>query len=115
MLMEESVRLATEKVPAWVGRSLPGGARAVYWGSQRMSLAVVSWAAMRNCDEGAGGVEELGCSGEGLRLAVVGDGARDLGDVPGKCTFSDKGWCCEDSRCSALTRRTVAKRLALRR
>jgi hypothetical protein len=39
--MDESVRFATERVPAWVGLSLPGGARDVNSGSQRMELAVV--------------------------------------------------------------------------
>lgn len=48
-LMEESVRFATESVPAWVGLSLPGGGRVVYLGSQRMALAVVSRFAMRSC------------------------------------------------------------------
>lgn len=48
-LMEESVRSATERVPVWVGLSLPGGGREVKSGSQRMSPAEVSWLAMRSC------------------------------------------------------------------
>lgn len=52
--MDESVRLATDSVPAWVGWSAPGGALDVYLGSQRISLAVVSWFAMAS--GGRGGV-----------------------------------------------------------
>ena len=63
-LMDESVRLAREKVPAWVGRSLLGGGRLVCWGSKRMALAVVSSLAMLS-----GG----GAAGEGCDCAVVVD------------------------------------------
>ena len=52
-LMDESVRFATERVPAWVGRSLLGGGRFVCCGSQRMALAEMSSLAMRSW----GGVE----------------------------------------------------------
>lgn len=46
--MDESVRLGTLRVPAWTGWRLPGGAREVNLGSQRMAEAVVSWRAMRS-------------------------------------------------------------------
>jgi hypothetical protein len=74
-LMDESVRFATERVPAWVGLSFVGGGRAVYLGSQRMALAVVSWFAI--CSWAEGGVLERDCS-LGVGWAVLGDGARDL-------------------------------------
>jgi len=40
------VRSATDRVPACVGLSFPGGGRDVNWGFQRMALAVVSWSTM---------------------------------------------------------------------
>lgn len=61
-LMDESVRFATERVPACVGLSLVGGGRVVYLGSQRIALAVVSWNAI--CSWAEGGVLERDCSGE---------------------------------------------------
>jgi len=50
-LMDESVRCGATRVPAWTGLRLPGGAREVKLGSQRMAEAVVSWLAMRRGDE----------------------------------------------------------------
>lgn len=50
-LIDESVRLGMARVPAWTGLRLPGGAREVNLGSQRMADAVVSWLAMRRGDE----------------------------------------------------------------
>ena len=73
MLMDESVRLATERVPAWVGRSLLGGGRLVCCGSQSMALAEMSSLAMRSWGgvEWAAGAE----SGEGCGWAVVAVGS----------------------------------------
>jgi hypothetical protein len=69
-LMDESVRFATERVPACVGLRVVGGGRDVYRWSQRMALAVVRRLAICSC-EGGGvvepvepdcSVEERGCS-----------------------------------------------------
>lgn len=44
MEMLLSVRPPTESVPTWVGcRRISGGSRVVYFGSQRVARAVVSW------------------------------------------------------------------------
>jgi len=51
-LMDESVRCGATRVPAWTGLRLPGGAREVNLGSQRMAEAVVSWLAMRRGEGG---------------------------------------------------------------
>ena len=71
-LMDESVRLGTARVPACVGWRLPGGAREVNLGSQRMVDAVVSWLAMRSGDDerelsGAGAEEAVLVKGNGER------------------------------------------------
>ena len=52
-------------VPAWTGLRLPGGARDVNCGSQRIVEAVVNWLAMRR------GVDELGLTGAGAEDAVL--------------------------------------------
>jgi hypothetical protein len=83
-LMEESVRSATESVPACVGRSLLGGGRLVCCGSKRMSLAVVSLLAMRSGVAWAGAAS---ASGEDVGGAVVVDVAGSVAAAasPGRC------------------------------
>lgn len=67
-LMDESVRCGATSVPACTGLRLPGGAREVNRGSQRMAEAVVSWLAMRSGDEGR---DLSGASGAGAGDAVL--------------------------------------------
>ena len=55
-------------MPAWTGWRLPGGARDVNLGSQRMAEAVVSWLAMRSGEEER---EERAASGVGAGGAVL--------------------------------------------
>lgn len=64
-LIEESVRLGIASVPAWTGLRLPGGAREVNFGSQRIAEAVVSWLAMRSGDD------ERDLTGVGAEEAVL--------------------------------------------
>ena len=64
-LMDESVRWGATRVPACTGLRLPGGAREVNLGSQRMAEAVVSWLAMRR------GEVERAPSGAGAGDAVL--------------------------------------------
>jgi hypothetical protein len=77
-LMEESVRFATERVPACVGLRVAGGGRDVKSGFQRMELAVVSWLAMCSC----GGVLMRETS-EGFGWAVLLRGMRPRGGYRG--------------------------------
>lgn len=51
-LMEESVLLPVVRVPTWVGLRPIGGGLRVTLGSQRISLAVVSWVAMEREEGG---------------------------------------------------------------
>ena len=51
--MLESVLFSNDNVPTCVGLSFVGGGRRVYFGSQRMALAVVSWEAIARGDGGA--------------------------------------------------------------
>jgi len=70
--MDESVRCGATSVPAWTGWRLPGGAREVNLGSQRMAEAVVSWLAMRRGEGGFGGLSGAG-AGDAVVVSEGGD------------------------------------------